>query len=514
MRGLALIGCMVSLLLPGIGLAEDPIFIPRQKDCIGDPPRQTEDSLSPPCVAFFDGDNGGMTWRGVDEDEIRVVLYNDLGINGDMNRPWSPADEAADHLETPDKTYLVRTVKAHVRYFASRFHTYGRIVRVTAFSSQGPSSTPAQRTGDAIAAVAVHDPFAFVTWGEGMGTAFEEGAAHHDVLSFGAFTNEPRRLFRRNAPFIWSFQPDREVRARASAGFICDKLAGGTARFTDDPFLAGELRSFGLVYENGYVAPARLLVEALADRCGLVPAATEPIGTQPQALVDAARVIGDFKLRGITTVICYCATAAPVPTVSTVQGLASSVAYRPEWYWDGATGMDLADAHRLYGARDQRSFGMSFGWRQPERSSQNHYSAYLSQEPGTTPNQRWNFDIYHALLNLFTAVQMAGPFIDPPAVAAGLATHRYRFPAQPFTPSGGFDAGFPSIRTFVDSAMAWWWDPSGTPPGGRRGEGCVRVARGGRRSYHWRWPGGDEDLFRTAAPCTGDTTSLAPMLDP
>src|SRR5207248_1022396 len=38
---------------------------PSTKQCVGHPPRQTEDPLSPPCVAFFTGDNGGATYRGV-----------------------------------------------------------------------------------------------------------------------------------------------------------------------------------------------------------------------------------------------------------------------------------------------------------------------------------------------------------------------------------------------------------------------------------------------------------------
>src|SRR5688500_1174590 len=38
------------------------------KRCVGSPPRQTEDPLSPPCVAHFEGDNGGATYQGVTRD--------------------------------------------------------------------------------------------------------------------------------------------------------------------------------------------------------------------------------------------------------------------------------------------------------------------------------------------------------------------------------------------------------------------------------------------------------------
>src|SRR5690349_12991936 len=39
-------------------------IVPRQRKCVGNPPRQIEDPQSPPCVPFFVGDNGGATWKG------------------------------------------------------------------------------------------------------------------------------------------------------------------------------------------------------------------------------------------------------------------------------------------------------------------------------------------------------------------------------------------------------------------------------------------------------------------
>src|SRR5688572_29673686 len=60
--------------LPGGGPPTTaPVEEPRVRRCIGDPPRQTEDPQSPPCVPYFDGDNGGATTAGVTADEIRVV---------------------------------------------------------------------------------------------------------------------------------------------------------------------------------------------------------------------------------------------------------------------------------------------------------------------------------------------------------------------------------------------------------------------------------------------------------
>ena len=62
------VGDKVGGLLPGglPGPAAAPTGVgknPSAKRCVGSPPRQTEDPLSPPCVGYFEGDNFGATAR-------------------------------------------------------------------------------------------------------------------------------------------------------------------------------------------------------------------------------------------------------------------------------------------------------------------------------------------------------------------------------------------------------------------------------------------------------------------
>src|SRR4051812_32924222 len=59
---------------------------PRTKHCVGTPPRQTDDPLAPPCVAYFTGDNGGATTRGVTAQEVRVLVYADGVVVGTTDR--------------------------------------------------------------------------------------------------------------------------------------------------------------------------------------------------------------------------------------------------------------------------------------------------------------------------------------------------------------------------------------------------------------------------------------------
>jgi hypothetical protein len=186
-----------------------------------------------------------------------------------------------------------------------------------------------------------------------------------------------------------------------------------------------------------------------------------------------------------------------------MQKTATGIDYFPEWYWDCCLNVPIW--MQTFGAKEQRSFGITSLWRQPAFREETHYQAYLQEEPGTTPNAEFNFLVYHLFLNLFQAIQAAGPDLNPDTVQRGMFTFNWLDRANVWEPLGGYgDYNADAIApfSFVDTAMAWWWDPSGTPPGGKRGEGCQRVMLEGRRFYAGEWPKTDKYLFRTQDPCT------------
>src|SRR5688572_9616548 len=96
------------------------INVPRVRRCVGDPPRQIEDPQSPPCVPYWEGDNGGATSKGVTRDEIRIAS----GDNGDLR-------EAAN-------------------FFNRRFEFYGRKIQMIN-TSGAHGSSPEQETAAAAA---------------------------------------------------------------------------------------------------------------------------------------------------------------------------------------------------------------------------------------------------------------------------------------------------------------------------------------------------------------------------
>lgn len=497
-------------LLPGGTLPPPPKqFKPRQKDCVGNPPRQTEDPLSPPCVPFFDGDNGGATYPGVTRDTIEIAYYNDFGVRGDLNRPWKPSDETAGSESDYYHVYHVRTVKAHIQYFQKRFQTYGRSVRVTGYKSGGGLGTSgSQRQGDAALLYDDLRPFAVTALIENA-QEFAPMMKRFNVPTFGWNEDVPFEDYIENRPYFWSFMPDQSTETKWSASFICKKLKDRTAKFTDDPLLKGTQRKFGLLWLDKAQSQrgpfldqlANLLIEEVKKQCNMTFDITKTFTGNGEA----SGIMSQFKREGITTVVCYCIAQINELHVPAFQNAANGMSYFPEWFWDSTAAMDRGLWQQEYGSRNQKGFGPSYLWRQPEFYESYAYKAYLESFPDTAPNPRFNLEIYHVFLNLFSAIQAAGPKLTPETVERGMFTFKYQNPLNPWVPTGGYGLDSPSPYTFVDTAMGWWWDPTGQPPGGDRGEGCIRVMYEGRR-FRWNeWPEGDEDMFNPSDPCTEDT---------
>ena len=503
--------------LPGTPPQKLPEFAPRQKNCVGNPPRQTEDPLSPPCVPFFEGENAGESYQGVTKDEIVVVLYNDRCCEGELNAAWKPSDEdqcSSVYFEECDG--VVRTIKAFRRYFQLRYQTYGRTVRLIAQRSSGNlGGSCASRQGDAKVALRQWEPFAVVSFAQGGQTCYVQEMARNKVLVFGLNEDAPESLYGEARPFSFGFWPSQEVQIALSADFICSKLDGRTAKHAGDPLMRDDERRFGFIRPDGdsrgpeLREQAALLEAGLKKRCDFAfdEVATFTASGTGAGSREASSIMTRFKQRGITTVVCYCIPRQTELTVQAMQSQATSAAYFPEWYWDAATQMERGIWQLQHGAREHRSMGATYLWRAPAFREQFHYQAYLSQEQGSRPAVYWSVRIYYLFMNLFSGIQAAGPDLTPETVQRGMLTFNFHQPENPWRPSGGYGAYAARATgdfTFVDTAMAVWWDPSGTQPGGPAGEGCMRVADQGRRVYLGEWPEGDDDLFDPSAPCTAD----------
>lgn len=515
------LGSAVGFSSHPVGEESHPVFNPRNKNCQGDPPRQTEDPLSPPCVPFFDGDNGGRTYRGVTRDSIRIILYNDLGLEGDLNTPYRSDQEQVGHETSTngEQTYLVRTTKALVRYFANHHQTYNRAVQMIAVPSNSGITTPcASRKVEAAVINREYAPFAVTTLGDNMDCFIDEMATF-GVPTFGG----GRDVYDGSsidARMVWTFHPSLADQTAASAAFLCDKLVGLRARYSPDPALSMTARRFALLYPvNSQRGPtsaiaAGELLDDLDARCGLEPGdaagkiyvRTYVNSGQPEAV----RIFLDLKLKGITTVICYCVPTATELTVSTFQSAATALQYRPEWYWDTASRMYRAPWHRQHGSRAQVSFGITPDWAAGRIEERFPWRAYREIAPGTEPNTRFLDDIYHSLLVLFNGVQLAGPELTPTNAADGLQTLHLRT-GSPYLADGGFEASKGADAfAFRDRYLPFWWDPSGLEPGRGPRDGCVRSSL--EIGSAAGWEGGDEGVVG-GGTCLGSPMQV-PATDP
>ncbi|MFN2614277.1 MAG: hypothetical protein ABR552_05590 [Actinomycetota bacterium] len=533
--------------------------IPLDKDCAHN--SQTEDWLSPPCIPFYAGDNGGSTYTGVSPTEVKVVLYEDVckiqpgKEDAGYGFTYRPSDECGDQ-SSYETVNLIKTIKAQLGYFNRRFQLYGRAVHLYIQSGQGSSLTA--RQNDANVARYLWHPFGDIYLGDNAQDYFRQMAQPDEhgqtVQSFGLNFDVQKSYYESQdtAGKIWSFTPDQETEAEWSASFLCRKLNGGTAKFSSDPQMQKTPRKFALLYPktpgprgSAMIDLANLLIADAKQECNLDFDIKRYSADGAGAASGASLTMAQLQQEGVTTVVCYCIPVQPESAVSKFQTAATQASYYPEWFWDSASAMDRAVWHQVYG-RDgsgrQNSLGVTYFWRMPQFKQQFHYKAYQEQtKDGSTPNSRWNFTIYHLFMNLFTALQAAGPTLDPQHVEQGMFTFQYHTPAScnkpaSFTteqcqlPTGSYGDGGPSRYTFIDTAMGWWWDQTGTPPGGKPGEGCFRVVQNGRRFYgehppgftppeNEMWTRGDSDLFTVDrggdrsvgpwnAPCTEDSRKI------
>jgi len=461
-----------------------------------------------------------ISMTGAQADELVVVLYNDLGIQGDMNAPWTEADESPDHLASSNgqSTYLVRTIKAHLRHFLENTDLNGSAVRVTAVASGGGLSSPCeQRRGEASIIGAGGSVDAVVPLGSNQECFVESMADRYGVMSFGMIEDAAREQYLDRAGLVWSFEADREERASETAAFICRSLysdetgsfGGGSASFASDPDLLDAPRRFGLIYPEpslGSVSRgpqaeeyARLVQALTRERCGLLWGNNGPNYAASFRESDGwdPAIMTRFKANGVTTVICYCVPVMSELTTTKMVAAARAINYHPEYFWDHTSRMDKPVWQRYYGPRmPEASFGVTKYWMMPALEQQEHYQAYLSQEPGTEPNERFSFDIYWSFWTLFTAIERSGGDFTPDGVSEGMLGYEVRS-NDPTRASGGFTGDNP--YTFLDGSMAWWFDPLGEEPGIDLPIGCSRAQ--GARIYDGAWPYGDQHLYSEGAEC-------------
>jgi len=497
---------------------------PSTKRCVGNPPRQTEDPISPPCVAYFDGDNGGATYEGVSTTEVRVLFYLDNFCTGTTSRgpqECPPADGGTFDLADPpegEEHVEVRLLRALQRYFNTRYQTYNRFVHLyVVYGSVGDAmdSSPEMRRAAARAHLEHPDPFAVLAYlRHGAEQDYLDATAEHGRLNFGSYLARPAEFYRRHPGLIWSYTPSIEESAAVYAGYVCNRVVPFAASFTGNDQWNGQPRKLALLRPTDERRPT---YDAFADEvrrriqeCGgefategtypfagtATGARTGSIGSNQTA---AAANIADFVRQGVTTVVWTQGYDGGAHSDA-----AANADYRPEWIVAGDGNVDGYQTGQL---QDQ-SVWDGHAWTVTPVTlvsaieDSNCYRAYHEADP-SMPAIDITFacqvkSYYNDLTMLFTGIQVAGPRLTPGSMDRGFHAIPPVVSPDPSTPACFYR---PGDYTCVKDAAAAWWDGSGQIAGNAT-EGCWRYSEGGLRYFAEAWPDADVLESRSSTnPC-------------
>ncbi len=446
----------------------------RLKRCVGSPPRQTEDLLSPPCVAFFEGDNFGATARGVTRDEVTVIAEVGVNQTTDPNN-YQKIIDCGTTIKN-DEHLNVIACKSYMKFFNDRYQTYGRSVHLWV-SFDAPVAE----------ADSTRKPFGYTG-------AHAAGAASRKIVGI-THAGSPRKQYTSTAPYYFSYRADLEDQARLNASYICQKLNGRVAKHAGVRLQAMS-RKFGLLHE---IPNERDILKAeLKAQCGIVPQQVDA-GAGASITTGMATFSGD----NVTTII----TVLAQPNQAVATNAAAQNAYFPEWFVAGANQGTLdtnAQGRLANPAEWANAFGITFDYRRDAVADQMWFRAYRDGcADCPAPGSGGGTDapkVYDTINMFFYGLQASGPRLTAENIDKGLHAIPAASSTSPYRPATYFA---PGNYSFLKDAMMIWWDPAGTPPGSSTA-GCYKLPLEGRRFRSVDWVDGDGDV-KGLGPCQGDT---------
>jgi hypothetical protein len=496
--------------------------IPRNKRCVGNPPRQTEDLLAPPCVAYFTGNNFGATYQGVTKEEVRILFYFDGGESDAITSQGTEKRPSNTYIDLykppgPAEHVFVRALRVWQRYFNERYQTYNRGVHFFVYYSPtyGTANpvSPEKRRADAAENFQKVKPFAVLGYPSSLQDDYLQAMAKHGVLNFGSLANKPATFFQRFPGLIWSFLPSLEEQAKTFGDFVCTEVIPHKVSFSGNPGDAGKPRKLGIVSSvdprfPDYTSYAKIVKKRL-QQCGgdvvadeSFPVAKSCSGTgyyQGDDSPTTAANMAKFRQAGVTTIIW------PTGMEGTASANAARSGYLPEWvvagdsfldnFWTGQC-QDQTSWHRhaiavtptpLIPALQDTDCNKSLMQTDPNFADAGYTCSFRS--------------FYEDLRQLFTGIQVAGPRLTAKTIDEGFHAIPPIASKDPHVPACFYNPG--DYTCVKDMAVAWWdkdgQDVNGSAPG------CWRMVDGGARHFAGEWPRRDAGAgWRPNDPCSGN----------
>jgi hypothetical protein len=463
---------------------------------------QFSSPYAPPCVPRFTGNNGGRTYNGVTGSTI-TLAQREFPSAADTEEIEAEAKAAGAAI--PQVISQVQQV--FVNYFNKVYNLYGRKVVIKPYVTQASFTTEelgqgqAQACADADAIANQMHAFgeSGITNGDSYGGTgpFSQCAAEDHLVEFNGDPYFDEASFEKLNPYVWSTTQDCTRVSSAEAEVVATMLGGKKATYAGEASLRSRTRKFAAFVPNvpQYLNCEKNFVNLIEHKYHVAKSALSPsfdyeldIATFQQS---AQQAIIQFKAAGVTTIIC---SADPF-SLGLLTKAAAAQNYHPEWFMTGAALTDLDQtAQGLYDQAeiDGHMFGLSESSPSTSTTGPSSLAGRLYQRLTGHQIPKGTDGNYSELVEIFDALQAAGPDLTPANMARGLhalptlGAPGYQYGLWTWNTGPTGTAGVGDHTSGDDARFVYWDGTKRSPLNGQKG--TFVAVFGGKRYLLGKWP--------------------------
>lgn len=386
---------------------------------------QLQDAIlvfSIPCVPKITGSNGGRTYAGVTDKEIRLVM-----VVPKANPAVVAALSGVGLWATPEQWDAGS--KAFAKFFNEHYNFYGRrIVPYTylaeceggPFGGGGGSTDLACWREQARIIQKKYDPFVVFFTSPHPAEFFDE-LSRLKILNVGGWLYDANFSVQR-APYHWDLFTDGTRTANNVASYWCKRMYGKPASRAGDPALTSQRRRLAIVTPEYpfYVSAAKHFADLVAG--GLCGGSDDrpKIYQYTQSDLSKAQeqmtlIATQLKQDRVTTVSCLCDLLAPVYLTSELD----NQRWYPEHLLALQEGADHDYPARMYSSKQwDHAFGPSPRPMEIAKTDQDDYKMW--KMAGNASEPPYVLTVVQMYYHLIAALlEWAGPNLAPQTVQRG-----------------------------------------------------------------------------------------------